>query len=53
MTIIGLGINSDISCDKSISEVVALHIESITVAMKSLGLEKEDNSYRKTVYLFL
>ena len=44
MTIICLGINSEISCDKSISEVVVLHTGSITVAMKSLGLEKEDKT---------
>ena len=44
MTVICLGINSEISCDKSISEVVALHTERVTVAMKSLGLEKEDKT---------
>ena len=37
-----LWINSEISCHKSISKVVVLHTERVTVAMKSLGLEKED-----------
>ena len=42
--VICLGINSEISCDESISEVVVLHTESITVAMKCLGLEKENKT---------
>ena len=43
-TVICLGINSEISCDKSISEAVVLLTESVTVAIKSLGLEKEDKT---------
>ena len=44
VTVICLGINSEKSCNKSISKVVVLHTESVTVAMKSLGLEKEDKT---------
>ena len=42
-------INSKISCHKSVSKEVVLHTEMVTVAVKSLGLEKEN---RKKAFHF-